>query len=223
MDMSIVMPEETTTTMPVQQQQEGPTKQQKRRAYLKNPVIKKAIETEHLTGVRYCSKCDKFLPLDQFRDSCKGKRQYICIPHIREKARIEAMGTKPKRAYNILRSMARPDMLEFGHAKMNLGRPTVIAMLSEEHINNPGEYCLMPKRPDRPLSVANSIIITRPQRLYLITRWRKSHDHKQYMRDLWHILEPEQFPGPTEGGEESPGWAQFFPLLEQLESSPAKN
>ncbi len=193
--------------------------QPKRRAYLKNPVIKKAIETEHLTGVRYCSKCDKFLPLDQFRDSCRGKRQYICIPHIREKARIEAMGTKPKRAYNILRSMARPDMLEFGHTKMNFGRPTVIAMLSEEHINNPGEYCLMPKRPDRPLSVTNSIIITRPQRLYLISRWRKTHDHKQYMRDLWHILEPERFP-TAEAEEDSPGWAQFF---QAEEPSPAKN
>lgn len=189
----------------------------KRRAYLKDPNIKKAIESEHLTGVRYCSKCDKFLPFDQFRAiTAKCKRQYMCIPHIREKARIEAMGTMPKRAYNILRSMARPDMIEFGHTKMNLGRPAVIGMLSEEHIATPGEFCLMPKRPDRPLSLPNSIILSRPQRLYLINRWRKSRDAEQYMRDLWHLLEPGVFPtdaveaGKPASGIASETWAKLF-------------
>jgi hypothetical protein len=192
---------------------------QQRRAYLKDPNIKKAIESEHLTGVRYCSKCDKFLSLDQFKPPAgKNKRQFMCISHLREKARIEAMGTKPKRAYNILRSMARPDMIEFGHLKMNIGRPAVLHMLSEEHIANPGEYCLMPKRPDRPLSVPNSIILTRPQRLYLINRWRKTKDAQQYMRDLWHLLESPPsssslFPadGPAHSSaSSSETWARLF-------------
>jgi hypothetical protein len=76
----------------------------------------------------------------------------------------------------------------------------------------------MPKRPDRPLSVPNSIILTRPQRLYLINRWRKTKDAQQYMRDLWHLLESPPsssslFPadGPAHSSaSSSETWARLF-------------
>lgn len=162
------------------------------RAYLKDPIIKKAIETERVTGVRYCSKCDKFLPIDQFRDR-KTQRLFVCIPHMREMARIRCMGTVPRRAYNSLRCRARQDMLEFGHTKMNIRRAEIIDMLTEEQIAHHGEFCLVPRRPDRPLSLSNSIILSSPQRMYLMGRWRKSRDAIQYMRDLRHILKPAVF------------------------------
>ena len=179
-----------------------------RREYMKDPIIRKAIETEQVTGVRYCSKCDKFLPLAQFRDN--GKRIYMCIPHLREKSRIECMGTLPKRAFNNLRCKARPDMLEFGHTKMNIGRTAVLDMLTEEQITNNNEYCLMPRRPDMPLSISNSIILSSPQRMYLIGRWRKSRDAHQYMRDLRHILKPAIFPE-----ENIPGHSLPSPCLDE--------
>jgi hypothetical protein len=163
-----------------------------RRGFLKDPMIKKAIETEHITGVRYCSSCDKFLPLDQFRQT--GKRLYMCLPHVRERALIDTMGTLPRHAYNNLRCKARPDMFEFGHSKMNLRRKDVIDMLTDEQITNFREYCLIPKRPDMPLSVSNAIIVTSPQRMYLIGRWRKTKDAHKYMHDLRHILKPATFP-----------------------------
>ena len=163
-----------------------------RKGFKKDPAIMQAIATEHITGVRYCSSCDKFLPLDQFR--VNGRRLYMCIPHMRERARIEVMGTLPKHAYNNLRCKARPDMLEFGHTKMNIRRQEVIDMLTEEQITNFREYCLMPKRPDVPLSLSNSIVLTSPQRKYLIGRWRKTRDATKYMYDLNHILKPATFP-----------------------------
>ena len=85
-------------------------------------------------------------------------------------------------------------MLEFGHTKMNIRRQEVIDMLTEEQITNFREYCLMPKRPDIPLSLSNSIVLTSPQRKYLIGRWRKTRDATKYMYDLNHILKPATFP-----------------------------
>jgi hypothetical protein len=162
------------------------------KGFKKDPAIMQAIATEHLTGVRSCSSCDKFLPLDQFW--VNDRRLYMCIPHMRERARIEVMGRLPKHAYNNLRCKARPDMIEFGHTKMNIRRQEVIDMLTEEQITNFREYCLMPKRPDIPLSLANSIVLTSQQRKYLIGRWRKTRDTVKYMYDLNHILKPATFP-----------------------------
>ena len=164
-----------------------------RKGYKKDRVVMEGIKREHITGNRYCSSCDKFLPLDQFRHN--GRRLYMCLPHLRQQAHEENMGTPPKHAHNNLRCKARPDMFEFGHTKMNMGRNEVIAMLTEEQIANFREYCLMPRRPDQPLSQTNSIILTSPQRMYLIGRWRKTRDTLKYMHDLNHILKP---PGPLE-------------------------
>lgn len=183
-----------------------------RRDYLKDPIIRKAIETEQVTGVRYCSKCDKFLPLAQFRDN--GKRLYMCIPHLRERARIATMGTLPNHAYNNLRCKARPDMLEFGHTKMLISRSEVIDMLTEEQITNFREYCLIPRRPDVPLSIQNSVVVTSPQRMYLIGRWRKSKDPHQYMRDLRHILKPAVFPEDNDPPGQGVGSKDLPHLLE---------
>ncbi len=157
-----------------------------------NPFTRQSIEDEQATGERFCSKCDHFLPLDQFRKT--GKRLFMCLPHLRERARIETMGTLPKHAFNNLRCKARPDMFEFGHTKMEIKRKEVIEMLTEEQITNFRDYCLMPRRPDRPLSMFNSILLTSPQRMYLIGRWRKTRDAIKYMYDLNHILKPATFP-----------------------------
>jgi len=159
-----------------------------RKGYMKDPAIRQAIHAENATGLRYCSWCDKFLPVNQFKKT--GPRMYVCIPHIREKGLLYTLGTPSNRAFNAIRCKARQDMLEFGFKSMCITKHEVIAKLSEEQMAHYSDYCLIPKRPDIPLSEANSIMVTATQRIYIFRNWRKTRDTDQYIRDLEHILKP---------------------------------
>ncbi len=135
--------------------------------------------------MRFCIKCDKMLPLDQFKTR---KRKYLCITHVRELKKHYALGTHEKRAFNSLRCRARTDMLLFGMTHMVMSQKQVASMLTEEQMTNFSKYCLMPRRPDQPLTLENSIVATSVQRKFVVGNWRSARDPDQYERDLQYIL-----------------------------------
>jgi len=148
-------------------------------------AINVAMRTEQETGLRFCITCNKLVPLDQFRPD---KRMYKCIPHHRAARLKVILGSHEKRAFNSLRCRARQDMILFGHDHMIMGYRTVMAMLTPEQLADFSNYCLIPKRPDQPLTKDNSIVVTSVQRMYIVGNWKKSRDSDQYERDLQHML-----------------------------------
>jgi hypothetical protein len=141
--------------------------------------------TEKETGLRFCIACNKLVPLDQFRTD---KRKYTCIPHYRAAGRKAVLGSHEKRAFNSLRCRARQDMLLLGHKRLIINHIQVTAMLTSDQMANFSNYCLIPKRPDHPLSVDNSIIVASEQRKYVIGNWKRSRDTEKYVQDLHFIL-----------------------------------
>ena len=144
------------------------------------------VKTEQLSGLRLCRQCNMLLPLDQFRP--KRGNKYLCISHLRATRRRHILGTHEKRAFNSLRCKARQDMLMFGHDHMVISRKQFNAMLTEEQMQNFSTHCMIPRRPDRPLTSENAIIVTTFQRKYVVGRWKITRDPDQYERDLAYIL-----------------------------------
>jgi hypothetical protein len=79
-------------------------------------------------------------------------------------------------------------MILFGQKQMTLSKKQVIAMLTPEQMANYSKHCIIPKRPDQPLTQENSITVTSPQRIYVVGKWRILRDPDQYERDLQYIL-----------------------------------
>ena len=147
--------------------------------------VNAAIRTEQETGMRMCVKCDKLLPLDQFDQKI---RHYMCISHLKELHNHNTLGTHEKRAFNSIRCRAHADMLMFKQGKMYLPKSLVLTMLTKEQIANFSGYCIIPRRPDQPISKDNSIVVTSAQRRYIVSQWKASQDADQYERNLNHIL-----------------------------------
>ena len=143
------------------------------------------VKTEQLSGLRLCKGCNMLLPLDQFRPK-RGK--YMCLAHLRAARRRHILGTNEKRAFNSLRCKARQDMIMFGHDRMAISRQQFNSMLSEEQMRHFSLYCMIPLRPDKPLTHDNVVIVTSFQRKYIVAKWRIAHDPDQYERDLEYIL-----------------------------------
>jgi hypothetical protein len=79
-------------------------------------------------------------------------------------------------------------MVLFNHDRMFLPKTLVTAILSKEQVANFSNYCIIPKRPDKPLSEDNCIVVTSIQRIYVVAKWKSSRDPDQYENDLRHIL-----------------------------------
>ena len=150
--------------------------------------VNAAIRTEQETGMRMCVKCDKLLPLDRFRGK---RRRHLCIFHFNEIHRNEIMGTLEKRAFNSIYCKAHSDMIIFKQDKMFLPRTLVVNLLTKEQIANFSKYCIIPKRPDQPISEDNSIAVTSTQRRQIVAKWKTLRDPGQYERDLDLVLASE--------------------------------
>ena len=148
----------------------------------KNSIL---IKVEQLSGLRLCKACNMLLPLDQFRPK---RSRFMCLYHLRASRRNLILGTDEKRAFNSLRCKARQDMVMFGHKHMTISRQAVNSKLSEEQIKNFNMYCIIPRRPDTPLTNENSIIVTSFQRKYVMAKWRVTRDADMYEQDLKYIL-----------------------------------
>lgn len=144
-----------------------------------------ATRMEQKTGMRLCIQCDKLLPLDRFKHR---PRLYTCITHLKETRNHENQSSQEKKAFNSIRCRAYADMVLFNHDRMFLPKTLVTAILSKEQVANFSNYCIIPKRPDKPLSEDNCIVVTSIQRIYVVAKWKSSRDPDQYENDLRHIL-----------------------------------
>jgi len=149
---------------------------------MSSPTTSKAYEKE---ATRYCSACKEVLPLHKFRP---GSSKSKCIQHLREEQRKYVLGTADKRAFNALRCKARADMFLFQQRCMKISRAEVTRMLTSAQIKNFSRLCLVPLCPDLPLTAANSVVVSSPERKFVVGNFRYSRDPHQYQRDLRQIL-----------------------------------
>jgi len=163
-------------------------KKYKRRQYLKDPVIKEGIAREQQTGLRFCSVCDKFLPLSEFKTG--RTRIFLCVEHMREMEKQRILGFTPRRAYMTLLSRARADLAIFGHKKVCITLKELIAKLTEEQIMHSDAYAIVPLRPVSPITILNSVIISNEQRRYLVTLYKRSKDPEEYEQALFGFIGP---------------------------------
>jgi hypothetical protein len=149
-----------------------------------------AIMTEEQTGVRMCTTCAKLLPLSDFPE---GKRMYTCTKHFKEMKHVYALGTVHKRANHSLRSRAYMDMKRlFGQDRiMNLSSKQILAMLTADQLDSYSKFSLIPKNPEKPLSIENCQLVTTMQRAYVMTNWKQSRDATKYASALQSITNNE--------------------------------
>jgi len=98
------------------------------------------------------------------------------------------LGIEERIAFNSLRCRARSDMLLLGHTTSSLSYTQLLCILKREHIENFSNYCIIPKCPDKNLTIDNAIVVDSLQRRYVLGKWRNERDPKQYQRDLEFIL-----------------------------------
>ena len=134
---------------------------------------------------RYCTVCQCYLPLQMFRP---GNRKSKCIEHLREAQKKYVLGTADKRAFNALRCKARADMPLFQQRHMKISRREVVKMLTAAQIRNFSRFCLVPLRPDLPLTADNLTVVSSPERKFIVGNFRYALDSEKYQRDLRHIL-----------------------------------
>ena len=184
-----------------------------------DPVVCAAIRTEEFTGVRFCTTCEKVLPLSEFGTD---KRRYMCIKHYRELRKHYTMGSQEKRAFNSLRSRAYQDMVALGQKRLIMSRKQIIDKLTDEQLADYSNHALIPKRPDLSLTEINAIIVTSAQRSYIMSNWRKSRDPEQYFQDLIFIMKkPKQHDkneGPSTKMDEDRSNDEFISINEILEA-----
>ena len=153
-------------------------------------LVGAAIEAEQETGMRMCTMCDKRIPLSEFDMS---KRMYKCKRHFRELQRHYNLGTVPKLAYNSIRCRAYKDMKKlFSQTSMHLSRKQIIDMLTEEQMGSIAKFCMIPRDPETPLDISNSIIVTTIQRAYVVAGWKATRDPAKYASDLEFVLSTEK-------------------------------
>ena len=155
------------------------------RGFKTHSSVSAAVRAEEQTGVRFCTTCDKAVPLSEFSTF---KRRYMCIKHYREIMRHYTTGDHNKRAFNSLRCRAYQDMTVFGQKRMFMSRKQILAKLTDEQQADYSNHALIPKNPDQPLVESNSIVVTSAQRAYVVSNWKKSRDPEQYLQDLISVL-----------------------------------
>jgi hypothetical protein len=149
-------------------------------------LVSAAIAAEQETGMRMCTMCDKRIPLSEFNTD---KRMFKCKMHFREMQRHYNLGSVPKIAYNSIRCRAYKDMKRlFGQTSMHLSRKQIIGMLTEEQMGSFVKFCMIPRDPEKPLDINNSIIVTTIQRAYIVAGWRATHEPARYASDLEFVL-----------------------------------
>jgi hypothetical protein len=132
-----------------------------------------------------CRKCDKLLPLHKFKANVEVR---LCHEHLKEMHRLYKRHL-PIRVVNCLRTKAHVDMTVFNAKKINLKNSDILKMLGPEHMSNMSHYSMVPRRPDKEITVDNVAIITSAQRRYLIATWKINKDADEYESNLKNLLE----------------------------------
>jgi hypothetical protein len=143
---------------------------------------------EEASGSRYCKTCDKLLPLDMFDISLRNHR-FLCTAHTKESYHTWAYGTKEKRAFSTFKAKLQADRKLFGQDHVEIKKKHMVSLVTKEQLANAGEWCIVPRRPDVPISGDNAVMVTIYMRRCLIKKWKSDHDPAQYAGLLERLLE----------------------------------
>jgi hypothetical protein len=174
-------PGEIQATQQEHDAMQATTQTQKQKSHPRR-LTKNAILAQKESGMRWCLPCNKLLPPEMFRKD--GRRAHTCLNHLRDCHRRNLLGTHEKRAFNAVRSRVRQDALLFGEQRVHISKKSVMTILSENQKENYTKYCLLPLRPDRPFNAQNAVVVTTAQRIYMVTKWKQSHNVDEYMNDI---------------------------------------
>ena len=141
---------------------------------------------EAIAGTRFCKRCDKMLPLDQFD---LKKTRFLCEVHQREAQRYYEFGTVEKRALSTLCAKSQGDRRIFGHEKVVIRKKDVIKMLNPDQMIHYSDYAIVPRDPTMQTSKENVQLVTIYQRRCLVKNWRKTRDAEQYKDLLRRLME----------------------------------
>ena len=129
----------------------------------------------------YCKRCNEFLPSDKFY---LKRQEYLCHKHLKERNRLSKLGTHRQRALNSLRNKAYQDLNVFGFKENHIHYKEIMQLLTPEQERSFTYWCIVPKRPDKAMTLDNAILIPSSQRRYLITQWKLTRDPDEYERIL---------------------------------------
>ena len=148
-------------------------------------VIQK-METAY--GCRYCKTCDKLLPLELFDQTLKNVR-FLCTAHTKEAYHTWAYGTREKRAFSTFKAKLQADKKLFGQDHVEIRKRDMNKLVTQEQLANAGEWCIIPKKPDVPISGENAVMATVYMRRVLMKNWKANRDPTQYAALLERLLE----------------------------------
>ena len=132
-------------------------------------------------SVRYCRKCEKSMPLDQFEP---GEVRFFCREHLREILRWYRQGDQCRRAISNLRVKCWNDKAAFGQTHVDLSCQEIRNMMTIDQMKSFSLYAIVPKDPTLTLSSSNAVLITANCRKYLMASWKLTHDKTQYQEIL---------------------------------------
>ena len=101
------------------------------------------------------------------------------------------MGLRYARKTSIqhLQSKAAGRQKLFGQDHVEIRKRNMIKLVTQEQLANAGEWCIIPKRPDMPISGENAVMATVYMRRVLMKNWKAHRDPAQYAARLERLLE----------------------------------
>ena len=149
-------------------------------------VLKRIEET---TGTRFCRECDALLPVDRFDLVLKNAPRFLCVVHTKKLYHTWSYGTHNKRAFSTLRAKLQADRYIFGQDRTDIKQADLIKMVTPEHLENFGEWEVIPRNPSIPISGANAALVSVYIRRALVRRWKKNKDSAEYTALLEQMLQ----------------------------------
>jgi hypothetical protein len=61
-------------------------------------------------------------------------------------------------------------------------------LLSKQQMDNYKDYCIIPLFADKPFNPHNAVVVTTAQRMYILGKWRKTHNVEEYLDDVRLLL-----------------------------------
>ena len=175
--------------VPAQTQATQPGAKKKAVAKLGAAAIIERIEA--VTGNRYCRECNLTLPMERFDLKLKNAPRFLCKTHIKALYHDWAYGTHDKRAFSTLKAKLQADRKIFDQDRIEIKKRDIMNLVKPEHLQNFGEWAIVPRNPGIPISGQNVEIVSIYMRRCLVGRWKKHKDPAQYTALLDQMLKGE--------------------------------
>ncbi len=143
---------------------------------------------ESVTGTRYCKECHLMLPMEKFDLVLKNAPRFLCRVHTKQLYHTWSYGTHDKRALNTLKAKLQADRKIFQQDRIEVKHRDLLKIVKPEHLQNFGEWAIVPRNPGIPISGANMEIVSIYVRRWLVKQWKKHKDPEQYTTLLESML-----------------------------------